>query len=75
MPVRSSNPPVAVFAPLHQFDAVQESGVPVVVQVRRVALVGSVRGEAGEAEIDTEMAPTGVTCADMVEEFPPAFVQ
>ena len=75
MPVRSSNPPVAVFAPLHQFDAVHESGEPVVVQVRRVAFVGSVRGPAGEAERVTLMAPMGVTCAETVAEFPPAFVQ
>lgn len=55
-------------------EAVQEVGLPVVVQVRVVA-PGAVSGPAGEAERLTEMAPTGVTVAEAVVEFPPAFVQ
>jgi hypothetical protein len=52
--VLSSNPPVAVFAPLQALDAVQLVGLPVVVQVNLVALVGNVI-EAGLAERETEM--------------------
>ena len=65
---RSSDPPLAVLAPDQKFDAVQEVGEPVVVQVRVVEFAGRVIGEAGEAVRLTVMPPTAVIVVDLESE-------
>ena len=64
MPVRLvTASPFWMLVPLHQLEASQESGEPVVVKESVVAL-GDVRGPAGVAERLTEMPPTAVTVVD-----------
>ena len=58
--MRSSNPPAGFLAPDHQLEAVQEVGLPEVVQVSLVEFEGSVI-EVGLAEMETEMGVGGVT--------------
>ena len=70
---RSSDPPLATLDPLQKFEAVHESGLPVVVHVN-VVEPGAVSGPGGVAEMLTVIAPTGVTVAEDAVEFPPAFV-
>ncbi len=55
-----SVPPPVAFAPLQAFDAVQLVGLPVVVQVSVVELVGNVM-ETGLALRDTLIEETGFT--------------
>lgn len=60
-PVLSSDAPVADFVPDHPFDAVHSSGLPVVVQVRRVVFAGRIIGHCGVADRLTVILLTGLT--------------